>query len=279
MSFLRRLAAIPSTRTPWTATRHSRHFTTSRLWTPKTLTKTVLFGGALIASPLLFSTVYAEDNKQPSDTDVLLDPETITDAATGIAFPKSIRITNKAHAPTMTLIGLGVRTVSFLGIKVYSVGFYADLNNPDLKLSESMSVDEKIENVVRSCACVVRLVPTRDTSFTHLRDAFVRAVGARMLLRRKSGELSEEDSIELATPMRKLKTLFPNSPLKKHVPLDIFLTPPTQGRPRALIFRDLGGIESDWMSVEFILHYFDGKNPPSPPLKKTVTETLGPLAK
>ncbi len=35
----------------------------------------------------------------------------------------------------MTLVGLGVRTVSFIGIKVYSVGFYADLNNPDLKVT------------------------------------------------------------------------------------------------------------------------------------------------
>ncbi len=123
-----------------------------------------------------------------------------------------------------------------------------------------------LSTTVTSCFLTPTPVPTRDTSFTHLRDAFVRAVGARMLLRRKSGELSDEDSIELATPMRKLKTLFPNSPLKKHVPLDIFLTPPIQGRPRALIFRDLGGIESDWMSVEFILHYFDGKHPPSPPV-------------
>jgi hypothetical protein len=35
----------------------------------------------------------------------------------------------------LTLVGVGVRTVSFLGIRVYSVGFYADLDNPNLKAS------------------------------------------------------------------------------------------------------------------------------------------------
>ena len=33
----------------------------------------------------------------------------------------------------MSLVGVGVRTVSFLIMKVYSVGFYADLNNPHLQ--------------------------------------------------------------------------------------------------------------------------------------------------
>jgi hypothetical protein len=35
----------------------------------------------------------------------------------------------------MTLVGVGVRTVSFLGIQVYSVAFYADLENPNLNVS------------------------------------------------------------------------------------------------------------------------------------------------
>lgn len=41
---------------------------------------------------------------------------------------------SKIKLPELTLLGVGVRTVSFLGIKVYSVGFYADLENPDLKV-------------------------------------------------------------------------------------------------------------------------------------------------
>ncbi len=93
----------------------------------------------------------------------------------------------------------------------------------------------------------------------------MRATGERMVLGRKKGTLSEEEAVEVGLPLRKLKTLFPNSPLKKHTPLDIFLAPPVPGRQRVLIFRDLGGIESDWLAPEFILHYFEN-NGVSPPV-------------
>jgi hypothetical protein len=56
------------------------------------------------------------------------------DPATSIEFPKTIKIGAKVPIPPLSLVGVGVRTVSFLGIKVYSVGFYADLNNPNLKV-------------------------------------------------------------------------------------------------------------------------------------------------
>ena len=59
------------------------------------------------------------------------------DPATSIAFPKSLNVPSQVKIPTLSLVGLGVRTVSFLGIKVYSVGFYADLNNPHLKVRAS----------------------------------------------------------------------------------------------------------------------------------------------
>jgi hypothetical protein len=56
------------------------------------------------------------------------------DKDTSIAFPKILRIKSKARLPDFHLVGVGVRTVSFLGIRVYSVGFYADLANPNLNV-------------------------------------------------------------------------------------------------------------------------------------------------
>jgi Chalcone isomerase like len=56
------------------------------------------------------------------------------DPATSIAFPVTLRLPSKIALPTFTLVGVGVRTVSFLGIRVYSVGFYADLDNPNLNV-------------------------------------------------------------------------------------------------------------------------------------------------
>lgn len=170
-----------------------------------------------------------------------------------------------------------------------------------------MSPEEKIKHIIQNSACVIRIgewteyrpktginslsqVPTRTTSYTHLRDAFVRALQARVALARKEGTLSEEDAFETGGPIRKLKTLFPNTPLSKHTPLDIFLPAPIPGQTRSLIFRDLGSIEGEWVAVEFILHYFEGDGP-SPPvsvlpscyayrplttfqLKKSVLDTL-----
>ena len=65
---------------------------------------------------------------------------TAVDPATSISFPNTLRINSKSPLPTFTLVGVGVRTVSFLGIRVYSVGFYADLDNPKLDMSKESSV-------------------------------------------------------------------------------------------------------------------------------------------
>lgn len=59
----------------------------------------------------------------------------IVDPATSIEFPTILRIPSKGVLPPFTLIGVGVRVVSFLKIKVYSVAFYADLSNPNLKVT------------------------------------------------------------------------------------------------------------------------------------------------
>ena len=97
----------------------------------------------------------------------------------------------------------------------------------------------------------------------------MRALQARMASAKKNGTLSEEDAQAVGSPMRKLKSLFPNSPLAKHTPLDIFLAAPVPGRPRSLVFRDLGAIENDWVATEFVLHYFEGIGP-SPPVRATL---------
>ncbi|KAF8898415.1 chalcone-flavanone isomerase-domain-containing protein [Infundibulicybe gibba] len=228
---------------------------------------------ALSASLALSHTVHLDAPARPeSEKEV----ETVVDVATSITFPTIINVPAKIQIPPLTLMGFGVRTVSFLKIKVYSVGFYADLSNPSLNLSAEMSPEEKITHIVNNTGCVVRIVPTRTTSYTHLRDAFMRALQGRMSLARQSGSMSEEEAQAAASPMRKLKSMFPNSPLEKHTPLDIYLTPPFTDRPRALIFRDMGSIENDWVATELVLHYFAGDGP-SPALKSSVMQHVDEL--
>lgn len=105
------------------------------------------------------------------------------------------------------LVGLGIRSVSFLSIQVYVVGFYvakqdiATLQNYLVKkvnrLATTLVPGEKEElrrtlehpeqgeeiwdEILRDAGCrtAFRIVPVRDTDFPHLRDGFVRAVTAR----------------------------------------------------------------------------------------------------
>ncbi|KAH9046272.1 chalcone-flavanone isomerase-domain-containing protein [Lactarius hengduanensis] len=221
---------------------------------------------------------------------------TVVDPATSIEFPAVLRIPSKGTLPPFTLIGVGVRVVSFLKIKVYSVAFYADLSNPNLKIPPSASPEEKVQYIVRNTACVLRIgelpycfdqlnrpimrtvvqVPTRNTSYTHLRDAFVRTLQMRQRLAHQAGDLSSDEQLALQAPISQLKTVFPNAPFVKDTPLDIVLTPPDPKRPRALIIQDLGAIQNEWVAREFVLSYFDGQGN-SPALKQSVFDRVAQL--
>ncbi|KAI6014167.1 chalcone-flavanone isomerase-domain-containing protein [Pisolithus marmoratus] len=207
--------------------------------------------------------------QQPDDEDIEIDP------GTSIAFPKTLRIPSKFPLPKFSLIGVGTRTVSLFGFKVYSVGFYVDLNDPKLQIPLAATPEEKIDHIVRNTSCVIRIVPTRNTSYTHLRDGFVRALTARVQLEKSRGALTPETEFAIQSPLRKLKTLFPNAALTKGTPLDVLITAPTgdKKQPRRLVFRDLGSIESDWVAEQFVLAYFEGDGI-SPPLKKATMERL-----
>jgi hypothetical protein len=108
-------------------------------------------------------------------------------------------------------------------------------------------------------------VPTRSTSYTHLRDAFVRALYARLDRKRKEGAYSDEVVMANSTAIGKLKSLFPNTPLAKHTPFDIYLPAPMDGSTRTIIFRDMGIIENEFVATDLFLHYFEGQSP-SPPV-------------
>ncbi|KAK9367349.1 chalcone-flavanone isomerase-domain-containing protein [Lipomyces kononenkoae] len=93
------------------------------------------------------------------------------------------------------LLGLGVRTVSFLKMHVYAVGIYVAAEDiPEiLKKVKSVSNDLDARSVVldnklgleifndllqQPVRFALRIVPVRNTDFGHLRDGFVRSVMA-----------------------------------------------------------------------------------------------------
>ncbi|KAI0702439.1 chalcone-flavanone isomerase-domain-containing protein [Cytidiella melzeri] len=233
-----------------------------------------IWGSALaISAVLMGQSTIKLDSDLPYES---LPPEETVDPASSISFPNTLQISSKTPFPEMTLVGVGVRTVSFLGIQVYSVGFYANLQNPNLNIPGSASPQEKVEYLVQNSACVLRIVPTRSTSFSHLRDGFMRALQARMVLLRQRGALSKDEELTLQSPLHKFKTMFPNTPLAKHTPLDILLAPPKPRLPRSLIIRDLGSVQHDWLAVQFFMAYFEGDGI-SPAMKKSVFKRLESL--
>lgn len=130
-----------------------------------------------------------------------------------------------------TLVGLGTRTVTFLGFEVYVVGFYiatSDIAAIQAKLvkevnpiastlipSERDELKRKLLDPVEGeklwleilgdlkPRTVMRIVPVRNTDFPHLRDGFVRAITARTQAHKE-----EYNDVAFGTSMTEFRTLF-----------------------------------------------------------------------
>lgn len=88
----------------------------------------------------------------------------------------------------------------------------------------------------------------------------MRALQGRLALAKKSETLTPQEQLEIQSPLRKFKSMFPNSkPLEKHQPLDILFLAPVDGEPRNVIVRDLGSVQSDWLARELLRAYFHEK--------------------
>jgi hypothetical protein len=96
------------------------------------------------------------------------------DPATAIKFPERLKIPSRPQLPTCQLLGIGVRKVSFLGINVYSVALYADIDQPGLKVRPvtltdcscdqphfqipiDVSFEEQINYIIDHTTCILRI--------------------------------------------------------------------------------------------------------------------------
>lgn len=231
-------------------------------------------------------------------------------------FPKSIFMSeldsgNKAAAERgeqeYCLVGLGIRTVSFLGIQVYVVGMYVALPDIDTlqerlirtqdsvattlvpgekgKLRDAlMSGDESEEiwNAVLkdgNIRSVFRIVPTRNTDFSHLKDGFLKQVTAKtqhFAGRRNDKSFSDES---FGSSMNDFKALFNAAP-RKQLPKGeiLLLTRDAKGRLNAWyedpkgVRTKFGQIEDERISRLVWLQYLSGKNPSSEGARKSIVD-------
>jgi len=234
-----------------------------------------------------------------------------TGTSTVPTFPRTLHLTDnddsKAAAGVPTeyhLMGLGIRTVSFLSIQVYVVGLYVATDDiaalqqtlmrqidpiattlvPDekeklrAKLLDPEVGEEVWTRVLKDARVrtAVRIVPTRNTDFMHLRDGWVRGITARTQRAGQKGSVEFEDE-GFALAMADLKVLFSGKKaLSKGKTL--LLTRNGGGVLRAWLDEGkegvtrMGEVRDERVSRQVWLGYLAGKNVASEGARRSVVE-------
>ncbi|KAI2620994.1 chalcone isomerase [Hypomontagnella submonticulosa] len=207
----------------------------------------------------------------------------------------------KVNGVEYTLVGLGVRTVSFLGIQVYMVGYYIatqdiaaiqsrlvkEINpiattlvaNEKDELRKALLDPEKGEKLWNDILQEVRprslfrVVPVRDTDFHHLRDGFVRAITARS--RSNSHDYGDE---AFGEAMKEFRALFNRGKVQKG--RELILVRDAVGR-LTIIFDDgktgmgtIGRVSEERVSRLLWLNYLAGSRVASEPARKNIVEGI-----
>lgn len=204
--------------------------------------------------------------------DVIAESASVrVDPATGTPHPLTLY---PASAPALTLVGLGVRTVSFLKVKVYSAAFYVD--DGALRRSafgQGGDVGEVVSRILETpSGAAIRIVPVRNTDFAHLRDGLTRSLLARQKEDRKAGKLSDEQDEQVSAAIQQFKNNFPAGKVPRGGELLLVRSP--DGR-LALEYEGkvMGYTTLPWIGENLIGSYF-GKHPASRALADDVAQGL-----
>lgn len=234
------------------------------------------------------------------------------DPSTGQPLPVSISVPQDVFSngsEELRLIGLGVRTVTFLSVRVYVAGLYVDAkaidalkSSPDWKGFEATWMSNKDKDhsgealvsalLDRGITCAIRIVPVRPTDYNHLKGGLSRAVQGRAKSARKANLLSQEADQALANSIQELIDAFPKATLAKGRALDMVISPASSGKQG---FLDLTLIEEgkifgrvkapSYAEKQFtvprqlLLAYLADKDEISKPFKLSVAEGIEKITK
>ncbi|KNZ46508.1 chalcone-flavanone isomerase [Puccinia sorghi] len=221
----------------------------------------------------------------------------LTDPATQHQVPTLLHIND---SEPLRLIGLGLRTVSFLSIKVYLASFYAD--QPILRAlrvvpgwDDHLTKDKLLsvshtqpQNQIRGEALfrnllaapahfAIQITPVRNTDFTHLRDGFCRALTARLKLASQNGTISEPELEKASLSINTFRSFFPSG---VSVPQGKSMTLIRTASQALVVEYDgnkLGELHDPIIARELFLAYFADHDPISTKLKESVAEGFSSL--
>ncbi|KAK6904568.1 hypothetical protein I203_105384 [Kwoniella mangroviensis CBS 8507] len=266
----------------------------------------VVVGYSLVQNQIFKERFTLHADSDSGALDLRDDPNSKTafrvDPDTNIQFPLDLSPTLSTPSPILSLVGLGVRKVSFLRVKVYSAGFYLDelaikelhnikgwhnftaqhLLTPPTKVPSAsdplnapqLSGEELMKNLFdRPVAIAVRIVPNRNTDFGHLRDAFTRALQARQKLARSKGELTDADEQRITQSIQALKSFFPAQTVQKGKQV-VLLRPRQGGLIVEFEGKVLGQLNDPWIGKQLMLTYFADREVVSEKLKEDVAKGL-----
>ncbi|KAI9468113.1 MAG: chalcone-flavanone isomerase-domain-containing protein [Benjaminiella poitrasii] len=220
--------------------------------------------------------VYAEAPPPAADT--------VEDPATNISFPLYLRM-SKNEKEWKMLVGLGVRSVSFLNMNVYVVGLYMKTDDMDklrklagwkeFDKSKFLTDSELAEQFAEQPYDLsIRLVPTRATNTQHLRDGFLRNLMQRM----KDQQLSESEEKEVLAALQDFKSNFVSMRVKKET-VFVFTKTAEGGLKMEYEGRDLGTVMNPWLAKNFIMTYLNPQAPSSPAALNDIAEGFERLMK
>lgn len=206
------------------------------------------------------------------------------------------------------MLGLGVRTVSFLSIKVYVIGLYVSVKDMATLQSRFIRKSAEVETAttlvsgekeklkkslgdpldseeiwndilkdggVRS---VLRVVPTRNTDFAHLRDGWIRGITARSSSPTNTRSDQRFDDEEFAMAIGQFKQLFSAAGRKNLEKGKVMLLErEANGRLLAWVqgdlgFKALGDVKDERIGRLIWLGYLGGKNVSSEAVRSSIVE-------
>lgn len=190
-------------------------------------------------------------------------------------FPEKIEVEGKRYR----LVAWGVRTISFLRIQVYNVGLYIPENEyvvlPTYTLSNITSEPWSTFIRILSYPLILRIIPVRNTDYSHLRDGFIKSITARL----KKYPDNDERKEFVEKSIVEFKGLFPKSKLKKGDVLSIM-----QDGPSLRLFEGgnmgekLGSVRNDDLARGLMDAYLVGENVVSPDLQKKLRAKILEIA-